>query len=163
MTSKKDIKKQIKAIIKEECCIYKVKASDDLDLDLKLEKSDYKDLRDALNDKYNLELQKRDLKKCDDVNDIIDLVYDLIEGDLDKEEIQIKDSSLTIGDLYEEWQRDTLKGGAEIFLGAATGNAIKIGQGGFNMVKGLVKGVKDSIENPDPNYEYQDWKHGAWD
>jgi acyl carrier protein len=77
MESRKELKKEIKDIIEEECCLYKVKASDFLDDDLDLEDYDFKKIRDALNCQYDLDLRKRDIKDCIDVNEIIDLVYNL--------------------------------------------------------------------------------------
>ena len=84
MPSKKKIKKKIKNIIDDECVILKnkIKGSDGLEDDLELVNSEFKAIKNAINDKYNLSLRKKDIKECIDVNDIVDLVYEELEADI---------------------------------------------------------------------------------
>ena len=87
MPSKKEIKKRIKEIIDDECVILKnkIKGRDWLEDDLDLDDDDFKDIKNAINDEYDISLKKKHIKRCIDVNDIVDLVYDELNQDDDRQ------------------------------------------------------------------------------
>ena len=72
-----DLDDQVKRIIYIKCSNVKtssLKGYETLIRDLQIDDYEHKKIKEGINSKFNLDIKKRDIKQCDDVQDIINIV-----------------------------------------------------------------------------------------
>lgn len=118
---RKEIKRQIKEFIADISCddIDDIKGSTFLDEDeLNFDNDDFKDLRDKINDEYDLCLKKKQLKDCIDVNDIVALVIEELEDEPVSTvpvKVNIKPQSGIIKDIVNDYRININRGIHDVY------------------------------------------------